>query len=255
MSYILNALRKSEQERQDGHTETLENRIQHKQHTAPKKTSFWLIILVLVNLFFLSYFIWSFSKDKDDQGTAKQAVSEVKKMIKAEPELKIKSTPITQPMPPADEKPVLEIAKLLPQQTIAEQIKSQRTKRKPTLDKTKRKEKQHTKAVKQEIKPIIQAQPLKQPEKIFAAKTEVSENQNSDYPYLSELDYNFRRTVPNIDINVYVYAEKEHDRFIMIKMQKYQQGQQIDSEMTLKEIRMNSLVIEYKNKVFQIKRQ
>lgn len=255
MSYILNALRKSEQERQDGHAETLENRIQRTQDEPPKKTSFWLVILVLINLFFLSYFIWSFSQDKDNQSTAEQATAEVKKAIKAEPELKTESKTIAHLPPPAVEKPAIETPKSPPQHTIAEQIKNQRTIRKPTIDKTKRREKQRTESVKQEIKPIIQAQQLNEQEKIFIAKTEASEKQDNDAPYLSELDYDFRRTVPNIDINVYVYAEKEQDRFIMIKMQKYQQGQQIDSEMTLKEIRMNSLVIEYKNKVFQIKRQ
>ncbi len=259
MSYILNALRKSEQERQDSHIETLENSLQDKHDVAPKKTSFWLIILVLVNLFFLSYFIWSFSKDKNELDKMKIAVHEQKQTIKAKPdntelELKIENKVIAT-RPPAVKRPNIEPPKTRLQQSIAEQIKNQRAKNKPTVNTPKIRKKQRPEVKEQEIIPTIQVQPFIKPENKIVPEITVSEKQDTDFPFLSELDYDFRRKVPNIDINVYVYAEKKQDRFIMIAMKKYQSGQQIDSDMTLKEIRMNSLVIEYKNKVFQIKRK
>jgi len=83
----------------------------------------------------------------------------------------------------------------------------------------------------------------------------IVDKQLNDFPFLSELDYEFRRKVPVIDVNVYVYAEKESERFIMIAMKKYSSGQEIVSGLLLKKIRINSLVVEYKNKVFQIKRK
>ncbi len=253
MSYILNALRKSERERLDGHAdETLENRIQHKPHAAPKKTSFLLAIIVLANLLFLSYFIWSFSKDKESQGQGKgqaeQVVAEQKQAIKIEPKLNIAGKTIVQQ--PAAVKQIKEKPQVQSQNSIAEQIKSQRAKKKRYPTKPNRREKQGTELVKQQVKPLS-----KQPEKLALTEIKADEKQDRDFPYLSELDYDFRRTVPDIDINVYVYAEKKQDRFIMIKMQKYQPGQQIDSDMTLKEIRINSFVIEYKNRIFQIKRK
>ena len=87
------------------------------------------------------------------------------------------------------------------------------------------------------------------------AKIDATKNLTEDIPFLSTLDYHFRRSVPALDINVYVYAEKKQDRFIMLEMTKYFSGQEISSGMTLKEIRINSLVVEYKNRSFQIKRK
>ena len=73
-------------------------------------------------------------------------------------------------------------------------------------------------------------------------------------PFLSELDYEFRRTVPNIKINVFVYSENKKNRFIMVNMTKLVPGNEIIEGMILNEIRMNSIVVDYRNKIFRINR-
>ena len=49
MSIILNALRKSEQERQISQPESLENKILEKPGDVQKKNPVWLIVLVIIN--------------------------------------------------------------------------------------------------------------------------------------------------------------------------------------------------------------
>jgi len=73
-------------------------------------------------------------------------------------------------------------------------------------------------------------------------------------PLLKKLPYSFRRTVPELDINVYVYSEQARDRFIMVDMVRYTEGQQIADGLLLKEIRPDSLVVTFSGKTFRIKR-
>jgi general secretion pathway protein B len=75
-----------------------------------------------------------------------------------------------------------------------------------------------------------------------------------DIPYLFDLPFEFRQTVPNLAINVFVYSQHPEERFVMIDMVKYKPGQQIKDAMVLKEIRPESLVVVYQNQTFQIKR-
>jgi len=242
MSYILNALRKSEQERHNSHAETLENRIEVKPGLVQKRTSTWIIALVIVNLFFLSYFIWSFSKvdieESHNKADIPKAIEEVKIAAKATINSKLVSSPAA----------IIETAKDVQQHSIAETIKTSKSK---TQDKPELK--QAIQVIKQKSKAIEITQTLSKADKV-SAKVDATEKQQ-EIPFLSTLDYSFRRTVPVLDINVYVYAEKKQDRFIMLEMTKYFSGQEISSGMTLKEIRINSLVVEYKNRSFQIKRK
>ena len=73
-------------------------------------------------------------------------------------------------------------------------------------------------------------------------------------PYVTELPYEFRRRLPQFDINVFVYSEWAADSFVMIDMEKYKVGQRIRGLLELKEIRQDSLVVRYEDQIFQIKR-
>jgi len=252
MSYILNALRKSEQERQESQIETLENRIQHNQNSKPIKTSVWLIGLVLVNVFFLLYFLWSFTKNETEDNIKNKVVLVQKELNNAVPE---QNKEIKEKL--AD-KPSSVFLAAKQQLSIAEQIE-------------KRKILSHV--VIKEIKPVkakiaiskrmpiavLKAPVKKQKQSISVSEIIIQpiepEKKVNDFPFLSELDYDFRRKVPDMDINVYVYAEKQQDRFIMINMKKYLTGQLMESGITLKEIRIDSLLVEYRHRIFQIKRK
>jgi len=236
MSYILNALRKSEQERQQNNAELLESKIQ-SHPVSPSKISVGLGVLVLLNLLLLSYFIWS--EIKQEAEVVKKSAEPLKQELQKKQAVELKGEgekviPLSQ-----------ERSKKPPVLSIAEQLERKKKASRPVVKKPEIKM--------TSSKSIISAPSLIKPKKIERIKKE-GHKQVNKIPFLSELNSEFRRAVPVIAINVYVYAEKKQDRFIMIAMRKYQVGQEVAPGMVLKDIAVKSLVVEYKNKVFQIKR-
>ena len=78
--------------------------------------------------------------------------------------------------------------------------------------------------------------------------------ESTKIPFLSDLPGEFRRTIPGININVFVYSEHGEESFVMIDMVKYKAGQQLKNGMLLKAILNDSLLIVYQNREFQIER-
>jgi general secretion pathway protein B len=258
MSYILNALKKSEKQRQAGRAESLESRILEQPLDEQKKTPYWLIMLVIVNICFLSYFIWSYLKE--DESSEHQ----IKTYLKATPDQVTIDKPIhrsiVKPTEKQQQKSISEHIEKQ-QESITQLVKKQEAhKPKPTTEKkplNKSLKKQPPKlGTKNIVLPEIESIAIIEKPAIKEIKESVAvKEKTADIPFLSELAYDFRRTVPSIDINVFVYSENKAERFIMVDMKKYQSGQQIKNGLKLKEIRMNSLIVEYKNRVFQIKRK
>jgi len=73
-------------------------------------------------------------------------------------------------------------------------------------------------------------------------------------PLLDELPSSFRRTVPKLAINVYVYSEDTRERFIIVDMARYTEGQRITGGLFLKQIRPDDIVVTFSGKTFRIKR-
>jgi len=289
MSFILNALKKSEEERQTVQSEPVQDRIPDREDVKKKKRPLWLIILSLANLCLLFYLIWMFllkdepdtSKEKTPHVVEKSKIivenKKVTKPVEVEKVKKIVKPPIREQVKPKtslsrkDEvKPnksnnrgvvntKVETDERSLKQTKSQQLSiSQRleTQRKETLKRKqialKSRKMDNQQAIKKENSPFAKRTYVPRPSKDNSVETQ--EQNRSNPPYLSGMSYEFRRTVPNIQINVFVYSEKEEDRMVMIEMRKYQAGMDIAKNMTLKEIRKNSIVVEYDGKVFQIKR-
>lgn len=260
MSYILNALRKSEQERQLRQSETLENRLLEKHDTAQKKNSAWLIILAIINVFLLIFFFWPSTKEDINEGVARKSLVAEKSEIKDENKGKISLAKTVNPTVKPVIKKQISIAEQLKVKPVSYNNKEKAEQLKSNLARNDKKEKpepeqQKLQRVERKKEAVTTTVLVEEPvlEMVTENINNELERENSP-PFFSELDYEFRRRVPEIDINVFVYSEIKEQRFIMINMKKYLSGQQIAEGMKLKEIRMNSLVVEYKNRVFQIKR-
>ncbi len=247
MSYILNALRKSERQRIQSQPETLEKSILEKNEPQQKKISLWLIVLIIMNMVFLGFIIWSFAKEDKHEVSSKVATT-IKSVEKSASVVK-DSEPIARPARIKTKKPQL-------QNSIAEQIKQQKSKVKRVNTKPD-KIKLAIKANKAIEKPKNLLPVIKKPATaVESIKTSDSAEKaaTKHIPFLKELAYGFFREVPEVDINVFVYTENKNERFIMVEMKKYIIEEQILPGMILKEIREKSIVVEYKAKVFQIKR-
>ncbi len=351
MSIILNALRKSEQERQMRQTVTLDEKMLDKPEIKQNKTPAWVIALVVINIFFIAYFFWNLtnenaqkpavqttafnnkqphlSKRPNSPNAVKNSHTELQTAIKErqpKPQTILNSTTdankagdltafshennqaisnTAAKSARADEK--LSIAKQIkkqppktlsnvkqpdlfnPQQrqtnsleTLSKLLKQRQQSRPEQL--AKKTDKAEATELNQSInsqKDILNTK-IKTPEANGQKPSQQNKNDNQDQnklklatnkpvrqmnskalvennnnvpPFLSELSHKFRRTVPEIKINVYVYSKNIKDRFIMVNMNKHIPGEDLGEGMILKEIGMNSFVVEYKNKVFQIKRK
>jgi general secretion pathway protein B len=288
MSFILNALKKSEEERQTVQSDPVQDRIPDREDAIKKKRPLWLIILSLANLCLLFYFIWLFllkdepdtSKEKTPHITEKlneivenkkvvtQAavqVAKVKKIVKPVREQVKPKVPLSW----KDEvvKPIKTNKQHVVNKTKVEKSPKQRKENQFSISQrieTKRNETNKRKQTAFRSRTVDKQQTVKKENSPFAKRTyvppsttdyvETVEQNGSNPPYLSGMSYEFRRKVPHIQINVFVYSEKEEDRMVMIEMRKYQTGMEIAKNMTLKEIRKNSIIVEYDGKVFQIKR-
>jgi len=253
MSFILNALRKSEQERQALKPETVTDRILlHQPQQNRSKTAKFFAFLILGNVLIIACIVWFVRNNPiPTPETKAQAIS---KPLSAQ-ETTVKSKAIAKSVQP--ERPV---PKAKPKTTsIAEWVDAQKPEpaplpvkpmitKKPAPDTIKQPAIVNKSALPPQTTPAIAAAVKVEPDppEIIPVK--------KDIPYLVDLPFEFRQTVPNLAINVFVYSQHPEERFVMIDMVKYKPGQQIKDAMVLKEIRPESLVVVYQNQTFQIKR-
>jgi len=73
-------------------------------------------------------------------------------------------------------------------------------------------------------------------------------------PLLNELPYSIRRKFPKLKINVYVYSNDPRERFMIVDMVRFQEGQKITDKIVLKEIRPDDFVVSFSGKTFRVPR-
>lgn len=253
MSFILNALRKSEQERQSLQPETVTGRIllHHPQQNRSKtaKSFAFLIIGNVLIIACIVLFVRNNSKPTPD--TTAPAIS---KPLSAQ-ETKVKFNVIAKSAQP--ERPAQKAESKT--SSIAEWVEEQKPEPAPLPIKPVITKKPAADTVKQPATTNKPELPI-QPTPAIATDVKVKPDLpatiavKKDIPFLSDLPFEFRQTIPKFNINVFVYSQHPEERFIMIDMVKYKPGQQIKDTMVLKEIRPDSLVVVYQDRAFQIAR-
>ncbi|HEY8160066.1 MAG TPA: general secretion pathway protein GspB [Methylobacter sp.] len=252
MSFILNALRKSEQERQALQPENVTDKIllPRPQQGRSKATKL-LVFLFIANVLVISGIVWYVRNNlMSTPGTDTPAVApRLAQDTKPEPEV------IAEPAQP--EKPVQNAQSDIT--SIAELIDKEKTAQAPLPVKPVVAKKTPAEAVKQVAitdnpEPQIQNALAIAPAVKTQADTPEAIAVTSDTPYLSDLPAGFRQKVPKFTINVFVYSQSPEERFVMVDMVKYKPGQQIKDAMLLKEILPDGFVVEYQNQAFKIKR-
>jgi len=249
MSFILNALRKSEQERQALQSEAVTDRIllpQPQQNRS--KTAKFFVFLIIANVLIIACIVWFVRNNSTPTpDTTAQAISHP---LSAQ-ETKIESKAIAKSTQP--EKAESETT------SIAEWVNTQKPEPaplpvKPVITKNPAADTMKQPAIANKSGLSIQTTPA-----IAAAvkvEPELPETKpvKKDIPFLSDLPFEFRQMVPKFTINVFVYSQQPEESFVMIDMVKYKPGQQIKDAMVLKEILSDSLIVAYQNQAFKIKR-
>ncbi|WP_347985862.1 general secretion pathway protein GspB [Methylomonas sp. AM2-LC] len=240
MSYILNALRKSEQERQAIQPDSITHRIS-VQHPKRSKTSTFLIAILLIsNLAILVYFLGFTAKNQptavtsltDESGLPADAATRHKK-----------TTPITPTSKPAENKTVTNNKIVTAKPAAVATPVIEQAAEKPTVNiETVRIEPPQPQL--QKIEPVVSQEPVKTAPPIV----------RNDLPFMDDLPAELRRSLPNLSINVFGYAATPAQRFVMIDLVKYVPGQRIKDILELKEIREDCIVVSYEETTFKIKR-
>ena len=288
MSYLLDALRKSEQERRIGQVPTLEPEPTAKE---PPRRNHWLIgviaFLVIINSGILLYVFFEKPDSSQHKGapfaehtkdsTANEAAETAPVTVTAEP------SPVVDPIattgqPAADApKSIAEMIAAKEKQIAAATRQQTKSVQRPKAPAAKtpapitgagspRTEKSVTVPVKKKSptptvmtkktekkkRPPVEVTALHAPP---PATPTGSDSPPTGYiPLLRKLPSNFRRKVPAMTINVFVYSERVKERFVIINMAKYRTGDKIENGPVLEAIRPDSLVLRFEGQRFRVER-
>ncbi len=257
MSYILNALRKSDRERQASQQVT--NRILEQEPERRQSMFRWIGVIVIVNLIAIACLFWYVTKSIENTETTEipkrppaSIVSEQRssdsltRVEEPKPKLSLerKTTPIAEltnsnvsPKRQAPSKYKLEIKPndtLRPVRPVKEQ--------KPLT------------AAKAPLVTTPVPEPVVVPQPFAIAPPEPKPERANDIPWLREMPFEFRQTVPKMNINVFVYASDPSERFVLIDMVKYKPGQDTKDGVGIVEIKQDGLVVRYDGRIFMLER-
>ena len=74
-------------------------------------------------------------------------------------------------------------------------------------------------------------------------------------PRIGEIDLSGQPALPDLHLDVHVFAAKPEDRFVYINMQKYREGAALADGLTLERIRRDGVVLNYHGLRFVLPRQ
>jgi general secretion pathway protein B len=262
MSYILDALRKAEQQRQATEPDTVSERLLVNAPQSRQKSKKWIIALIFSNLVVIAYFAWFFSQKKpmQQQSISKVLDNKEKQPLQTE-KAKSQVTDGASLQNEIAKKSNDSLALQLDQQHASPSIAQLYEEKKEALKKAEAQKsnqdipakksvtvKKETSTAKQKLKETLSgsSQALSEkPEKLPTRKS---------MPELNDLSFDIRNNLPNLTINVFSYAHQLEDRFVIIDMVKYKTGQLIKGSVRLKEIRPDSILLEYGGETFRIER-
>jgi general secretion pathway protein B len=95
--------------------------------------------------------------------------------------------------------------------------------------------------------------PLRRPDPVLVEETP-SDNDEL-LPSISEVNLTGSQALPELHLDVHVYATRPADRFVYINMRKYHEGNTLQEGPVLERIRRDGVVLEYQGLRFVLPRQ
>lgn len=95
--------------------------------------------------------------------------------------------------------------------------------------------------------------PLRRPDPVLI--DEAPADNEELLPSISELNLTGSQALPELHLDVHVYATKPSDRFVYINMRKYHEGNTLQEGPVLERIRRDGVVLEYQGLRFVLPRQ
>lgn len=221
MSYILDALRKSETERRQGKVPDLGQQVQliHRPKKRRKSPVVWVALALLVNAGVLAVVFWPESPSKLIVAPTAQT---------AEPE-----ATLDQPVKPMDveEKPVSATTAPAPEvSTASPETETAVAREWPII-------------ITPSVRQVRQEPALRQDEAIARAGARV--------PHLVELPLSFQKSIPDLMFNSHIYSTDPYASRVMINDHYLSRGESF-SGITVEEVTENGVVLSKQGKRFRV---
>lgn len=247
MSYILDALRRADAERQSGKVPGLHTRqvtTPASQGATGARKRLWPAAAAALALVAVAAGLWLWRAPADDQRPAAAEVALVQPAPTPTP------TPASEPSPQPAVPPVRAV---VPSPSAARPAESAPV-AKPALPTPaaqtqvppKRKPDAAPKAAVQAASAPAAQTPLP------AAKAPASRAAPADAPLLSELPEDIRRQIPPLSINGVVYSQNPKLRMLVVNQQVLTQGSQAAPDVNLEEIQPRSSVFSFRGTRFRV---
>ena len=264
MSYILDALRKSEQERQRGKVPDFSSSPENIA-AAPAKRNLWPIIAVaalVVNLALAGYFFMGNSNSPAQIAQPQTQQSPAQQFVQSESQSAPQAAPQTTPQKTAEVR-----STAAPKITASHQSQARPAPVKPIPAPDQAPKPAVTKMVEPEpiiIKPrnqtafqdVASSAPAKsEPQHAAATQPEPDSNYmpNVGYlPQLEELSANQRQNIPDMTFSSHMYSSLPKYRSIIINGKRLKEGQFFNSELQVREITESGVIMSQENTLFQV---
>lgn len=224
MSYILEALKKSEQERQIGHVPDVSMVQESSPRAAPHKPRWVLIALILNALILVAIAVWFWRA-----GAVRQidsAVAPVMAPIAVDKrEAQVATTPnIAEPVASPEPAPVVQA---VPRTDTLPAPVTQMPRPAP--------------------KSAVEPAPILPDQDQFETEPELP-------PRWQDLPLEERNSLPAPRIDVHVFAREPARRFVLINLRKYQEGDRVDEGATIESILADGIVLSYQGQRYRVDR-
>jgi general secretion pathway protein B len=292
MSYILEALRKSERERRTGEVPALPALV---ANPPPQRRSWaiWLVAaLLLFNAAGLSY-LWMNRRAPNSAPAGGPAPGSMRPQADAPPTTSAAAAdvapsaaivhpappPAARPEAPAPAKPPAQppearpamaanpppAARPTPKPVARPESAPARTDGRPSPLGINQQSEEKGKAPDEAPVPVKSKRPVaaRPPASILAPQGSSADDEGSDgrksdsrddIPVLRAMPMEFRQRIPEFRINVHAYSKAPSERFAIIDMKKYLVGDRLPGGALLREIREDSLVLELDGSKFRVPR-
>jgi len=283
MSYILEAIRKSEAQRQKkSHPESI--RVLHAQQQKQIPWSRWLFVAVValaaINILTLAYFSQQAQKSVNKGG-----VSFLREGVDASELEPVTAPALSQQRGVKNSAPVsVERGALQPESPSASRHAHTKTEGKSALTTSLPFPSASNpgfaprEVVKQAVSPSSQTPSAKPMTPPLPSASDAPNNNvprvvpppepvaavpgdpaglpvSKEIPLFSELPSELRRRIPPIKINVHAYSQLRQEQFIIVGMVKYRPGEEIGNELVLEEVTRDGLVLRFRDQPFRLPRR
>ncbi len=254
MSYILEALKKSDQERKQGEIPTLESdhadlTSVHDQRAARRKKR--LVLLSSACIAVIAVGLWQWRSQSDIPRSTGDTVPDQRTAVVTEPALQPPVQAAGRNGTDRVSEPAQEPSQVTaPAQKSVAQPLDQVQKETATAPVTIGDLTVVLSAGEMQLDPQMQAEQLQPPS---PAPVEASSEPDGKLPLLSELPTEQQKSIPAIKMAGHVYAEQPARRMIIINNKIVREGERVGDKLKLIRITWDGIILSHNNTVFQIK--